>query len=478
MPGVSASSTAGQLSGRFFCGEGSHRWLRLALLGCGFSLLAGCGSLVGEKRHTPAEIARYQPADFSAEIASASGRDAAHRKAREAIQRARFGAVDDAGVVEALHAVRFLNTAPEDGLAILLAALPTLPGKAPAVQREVLSAAHASFPRESVDAVLAVLPQIGTPREFAIGAYSVLRGDSARKSALLALLDQRFPDADAREEPRLIALRHALTVDRAAELTQRPPLVDLLAAPFRAGKPVLFSFQRKDRRHFGLAVVRGADGRFVRQSDGTIFNVAQLAMALTDLPGTITNGNTPQGVFAVVGAGTATNPWIGPTPYLHSKIPIEASVADYEQAAGFVTSNGAPSPSNANNAAEWSMAIYESFLPASWRNYFPAKEVWLAGRAGRDEMLSHGTTIQPDLYRNTPWYPGTPSAGCLVAMEYWDNDGRLVHSDQLALIKAFTAGGLDYGYLMVVELDDQRVPVSLAEVMPDLLAAEARLGAR
>ena len=61
-------------------------------------------------------------------------------------------------------------------------------------------------------------------------------------------------------------------------------------------------------------------------------------------------------------------------------------------------------------------------------------------------------------------------------MEYWSKaDGRLIHSDQLALAKAFTADGIDQGYLLVVELDDRLAPVNLAEVVMDVIAAEARV---
>ena len=82
------------------------------------------------------------------------------------------------------------------------------------------------------------------------------------------------------------------------------------------------------------------------------------------------------------------------------------------------------------------MARYESFLPPSWRNYFPFKEAWHAGLAGRDDMLLHGSTINPEYCRNNSYYPGTPSAGCLVAMEYWSkSDGRLMHSDQLTVMR-------------------------------------------
>jgi hypothetical protein len=311
----------------------------------------------------------------------------------------------------------------------------------------------------------ALLDRIATPREFAIAAYAILKAGTAAdqpdtRRRVRARLVARFPDWI--NEPRLVALAHTLNSDLAAERRARPSLIDLLAAPFRPGLPVVFSFQRADRQRVGLAMVRGADGRFVRNADGSFFNIAHLALALSNLPGTITNGNTPQGLFTIVGAGTATNPWIGPTPYLHAKVPKEATVAEYEHAA---------------IEGEWSEARYESFLPASWRGYFPFRETWLAGLAGRDDMLLHGTTINPEYYRNDPYFPGTPSAGCLVAMEYWSkSDGRLVHSDQLALAKAFTAGGIDQGYLVVVELDDRSMPVNLADVITDVIAAEVRIG--
>ena len=58
-------------------------------------------------------------------------------------------------------------------------------------------------------------------------------------------------------------------------------------------------------------------------------------------------------------------------------------------------------------------------------------------------------------------------------MEYWSkDDGTLVHSDQLALVKAFISGGSDVGFLVVVEIDDQRSAVVLADVIEAVVAAE------
>ena len=101
------------------------------------------------------------------------------------------------------------------------------------------------------------------------------------------------------------------------------------------------------------------------------------------------------------------------------------------------------------------------------------KEAWLAGLAGRDEMLLHGTAVDPAPYRGQPYFPATPTDGCLMAQELWSADGRLLRSDQLALARAFTRSGVDRGYLVVVEIDDAMRAVVLADVLPALLAAEA-----
>jgi hypothetical protein len=436
------------------------------------AMVTGCAVVAPEKRHSPAEIAGYGPENFAAPIASSEGEqrevELARQKIRDALALAPGS--DPAELVpEALGAVSFLNVEHEAGRSLLLGVLPDLAQRPVDYQRAVLSAAHNRYTTESTPVLMNLLDRLATPREFAIAAYTVLQADGskARREALHAAMRTRFPDWQ--QEPRLVALDHALTVDVAAERRQRPPLVDLLGAPIRPGFPVVFSFQRNSRERFGLAVVRSPDGRFVRNADGSFFHIPHLAMATTRLPGTITNGNTPQGLFTIVGAGTATNRWIGPTPYLHSKVPIEASVAEFEHAEGAAVSE------------EWSEARYESFLPASWRGYFPFKEAWLAGRAGRDDMLLHGTTVNPDYYRGSSYYPGTPSAGCLVAMEYWSKqDGVMLRSDQLTLTKAFTAAGIDQGYLVVVEIDDRLDPVSLADVADDMRAAEglARISAK
>jgi hypothetical protein len=430
-------------------------------------LLAGCAGLTPQKRHSPAEIASYQPGDFVAPIASEKGEREAVAESMRAIREALAqppGMDSDERLPGALWNIGFLNTERDSAREHLLAALPSLAQKPQPYQRGVLSGAYALYAQESAIHMRPLLQQLTTPREFAMAAYTWLRADNspAVRETILGITKTRFA-ADIETEPRLRALAHVLTTDLAAERAQRPPLVDLLAAPIRAGHPVIYSFQRNDRQRFGLAVVRAADGRFVRNPDGSIFNIPHLANAITNLPGTVTNGNTPQGLFTIVGAGTATVAWIGPTPFLESKVVKEASVAEFEH----------QTATPENSKEEWTEARYESFLPMSWRNYFPFKEAFLAGLAGRDEMLLHGTTINSEFYRGAKFYPGTPSAGCLVAMESWSKaDGVMQKSDQLSLAKAFTRDGRDRGYLVVVELDDRDVPVTFADVARDLDAAE------
>ncbi len=444
-------------------------WLRGGLA-VAMLLLVGCSVMPTAKRHTPAEIAAYQTDDFAAPIASTEGERAARDDAIGIIRAALAlpaGHDPDRIVPQALWNIGFMNVERDAGIRLVTNALPTLAAQPPDYQRGVLSGAYTLYAAQVAPQLATLIVQLATPREFAIAAYALLKANdtAGQREWIRSTMKNVFPEWAT--EPRLQRLEYVLTTDLRAVLGQRPALVDLLAHPIRAGWPVVFSFQRYDRQRFGLAVVRGANGKFVRNADGSLFNIPHLANAITNLPGTITNGNTPQGLFAINGAGTATNKWIGPTPYLHSKVPVEATVAEFEHVDEAQVQNS------------WTDAVYQSFLPETWRQYTPFKEALLAGQAGRDEMLLHGTTINSNYYRGATFYPGTPSAGCLVAMEVWNpSDGRQQSSDQLSLAKAFTRDGRDRGYLVVVEIDDRLDPVALEDVLADIQAAEQRLANR
>jgi len=333
-------------------------------------------------------------------------------------------------------------------------------------RRAALQCVHSLFPLEFRAEIERLLGSIKHPKLYAMAAY-YLEGaalDAADRKALedkiLRGLAENFPgDSD---NPILEALRHRIEVNPAAELASRPPLRDLLAYSAAPGRPVVFSLQRHDRRHPGLAIVRRPGGFFARNTDGSVFAVPQLALSISNLPGTITNGNTPQGIFSIRGIDYTANAYIGPAPFLWSRLPFEAAPAD------FLHNSDLPA------TATWSREMYSSLLPPSWRGYFPIGEAFLAGKAGRSEIIVHGTTINPEFYRGAPYYPMTPSLGCLCAREIWAPEtGRAAVSDQLALVQAYLGGGEPNGFLVVVELDSQAAPVALDEVLGDILSAES-----
>ena len=95
-----------------------------------------------------------------------------------------------------------------------------------------------------------------------------------------------------------------------------------------------------------------------------------------------------------------------------------------------------------------------------------------AGLAGRSEIIAHGTTVNPAYYKNQSFYPHTPTVGCLSTKEIWSPiDGKRIESNQQKLVDALKkAGGAD-GYVVVIELEDKKQPVTLQEIMPYIKAA-------
>jgi hypothetical protein len=424
--------------------------------------LAACAPLQpqkpAEKRYSAAELRALQPGDFNWPATSIDGERALREQAVAGIRASLVlppGPERDAALPALFDTIAQYNAEIDTARPLLLAALPTLPERDPDYQRALLTAAHTLYPAESAPLIWPLLPRLTSSKPFAIAAYTLLQADPGAAPQLLALVPQQFPAwAD---DPRLTALMQRLQPSTA----EAPPISELLAAPLRPGFPVIVSLQRPGRQQMGLALVRGADGRFVRDAAGQLFASPQLALARSGLPGTITNGNTPQGLFTLIGAGTATNPNIGPTPYLHTKLPIEATVAEFEHA-------------DAVTASEWSEAVYESFLPEGWRGWAPIKEAWLAGRAGRDELLVHGNTINPAYYAGTSYFPGAPQQGCMISKEDWDPaTGRLLASRQLTLAQTYAAASPRddlAGYLIVVEVAGDG-PVTPSEAQALVTAA-------
>ena len=312
--------------------------------------------------------------------------------------------------------------------------------------RLALETAYGLFPTELEPEMRQIFLHDTDPKRLAMAGAWLSRFEKtpANHEALAASLIQRFPDWA--QEPRLLGFIKELREPRARVMAQRPDLSDLLKAPFD-GRPVVFSFQRIDRRQPGRAAVRHADGSFIVEPDGQPFTVTQFALSASGLPGTLTNGNTPCGIFDIAEISTTRNTAIGPSELLVLQLPLE----------------------NSSAKPPWTESRYLSLLPGSWQQWWPIREAWWAGLAGRNEILAHGTAIDPTPWLDSPFSGQTPSHGCLTCDESWDPaTGRRLSSEQARLVEAFRRAGGAPGYLVVVELDDQNTPVSREEMASQL----------
>ena len=108
---------------------------------------------------------------------------------------------------------------------------------------------------------------------------------------------------------------------------------------------------------------------------------------------------------------------------------------------------------------------YLSLFPPSWQQYQPITESFIAGKIGRTEIIAHGTTIDPDYFKDKPYYPLTPTMGCLCAKEDWNIfNGKFLQSEQFNLVNTFVSVEGKKGYLIVINLDDQQKAITREEL--------------
>jgi len=240
--------------------------------------------------------------------------------------------------------------------------------------------------------------------------------------------------------------------------------IDLLSHPFQTGKTIIYSIHRKDRKFSGLTIIKKPDGTFVRNEDSTIFFVNQLASSTSNLPGYISQGNTPQGIFSVVGFYISPTESIGPTPNVLTRIPFEVPTEIFYH-------------EKVEND-RWIDEDYKNLLPVSWQDFPWIYESYLAGKSGRKLIVMHGSTDDISFFKNEEYYPLTPTKGCLTTKEIWSEEtGKCIESDQVKLMNAFFSTGQLYGFLVVVNLDDSKKPVTIEELKPFVEAAESQTAA-
>jgi len=324
-------------------------------------------------------------------------------------------------------------------------------------QRALLEVIYSLYQNELNNEILQLIPSLNNPKLFAMCIH-YLKSDTDIEILKKLTLDFALKFSPAVESPIITFLKYDLNsgFQRNANL---PPLKDLLKKDFGPDKVIIYSLQRLNRDYPGLLVIKKPDGKFLRDESGEIFSILQLARAITDLPGYITNGNTPEGILSIQGEDVSKNLFIGSSPNIQLVLPFEVNTKIYFH--------------KEVNDTIWAEEYYRNLLPDSWKEYMPIYEAYYAGKAGRNEIIAHGTTIDPEFYKNKPYYPFTPSLGCLTTKEIWSGEnGKLVESGQIKLMNAISSSEFEKGYFVVVNIDDQHLPVTLDEIKDIIFNAE------
>ncbi len=348
----------------------------------------------------------------------------------------------------AISQFMFRNEMVETGFRKIIASYDSLQKD---TRRAFLEAVYGIYPTEYEKEITDIFKMETDPKLFAMCALYLYRVNHSTESinTIKIKMVEQFPDYDS--TALLIELDRFLTQHQTLVKQASPAINELVRYQQLLGNKVIYSFQRWNRDYPGLAVVQHADGSFVKREDGRIMIFEQLARSASALPYFITNGNTPQGIYSIQGTAVANNNYIGPTPNLQLIMPFEDSLQKFF----FGKWDSTVAPLNA----------YQSLLPSSWRKYEPMMESFYAGKIGRTEIIAHGTTIDPEYFKGKPWYPLSPTLGCLCAKELWNvTSGRLLVSEQFNLYSAFTATTGQKGYLFVINLDDHQKAVTREEV--------------
>ncbi len=293
---------------------------------------------------------------------------------------------------------------------------------------------------------------------FAMCAEYLLMADTsvANQKAIISIAQKRMSsfakEQNLQSAINLIDHLQAFNTNKKATPSFFKPL---FKKDYLRGSTVVYSIQNKNRDLPGFAVIKDTAGNFIKDSTGAVIAITQLARSLSNMPGYLTNGNTPQGIFRLFSFDKSRSNFIGPTENLQLTMPYETSLKHFLK-----------DSSIADTA--WSVNWYLKLLPAALQNYYPLQESFYASSAGRTEIIAHGTAVDASFYQKEKYFPYTPTAGCLCTEERWNADGWRVVSDQQRLADAVKkAGGAD-GYLIVIEIDGLQKAVSLSDILPVL----------
>ena len=197
-------------------------------------------------------------------------------------------------------------------------------------QRALIEVAYSNYPGKFITQANRLLTKTNDPKIFAMCAeYLIQQNDNkTEKENLSKIVLQKFSDT-AYKNPILFMLQTRLSPDKVTTLTVNKVLPQIFSAQFLPRQEVMYSLQRKNRDYPGMVIIRSADGNFVKDSTGKIFTVTQLARSITNLPGYLTNGNTPQGIFKMYGFKVSMGNFIGPTANVKMGMPVELTLQKF-----------------------------------------------------------------------------------------------------------------------------------------------------
>lgn len=210
-----------------------------------------------------------------------------------------------------------------------------------------------------------------------------------------------------------------------------PPIDDLLGIQENLKEWIIFAFRDKAS---GFLIIRDPENKFV-SNEGKILKIPFMAKSVIQIPFYAAMGDTPQGVYRILGIAKSSNPRIGPTPVVRLGLPMEISVQTFF-------------PESVKS--EWSTEVIQNFFPKSWERYDRILQSYHAGWNGRRGIWVHGSTLDPEKFTNfTGSKVHTLTYGCIALPEVW-KEGNLKKSDQRTLVSIIGSGR---GYLLLFDLE-------------------------
>lgn len=325
-------------------------------------------------------------------------------------------------------------------------------------QRALLETAFAIYPDKFGSYISDIYHKTTDEMVFAYTVNILIAQKSEfSRGYFLADLEKRFPAYEKNDILR--QLWYDLKYPPESLDKVLPPVQDIVSHEFEQNSTIIYSFHNTNREYPGITVIKGPDGNFVRSENDSLFYVQQMAVSVSNLPAYVKGGNTPQGIFSIVGWYVSPTDEIGPTPCVLTRIPFEKPPAT------FFHGN--------NKYKTWNIEDYKKLLPSSWKDYQPMYQSYYCGKNGRGLIVMHGSVDDLTFYQDKPYYPLTPTKGCLVTKELWDeNSGKATESDQMKLYNAFISTGRTKGYLVVIDIISENRPVTPDDVISYIKQAE------